>query len=106
MEKAVKNYPYLRLVYMPEFLQEKSNFTWFVCPDRLVISGEDKDVEEVLNYFSWVEDTPILKMSHRDAEIGKLAHNAYIAIKVSFTNEMENICQEHNSDPENVMSVI
>ena len=45
-------------------------------------------------------------MSHIDAEIGKLGHNAYIATKVSFTEEMEQISREHSADPHHVMSVI
>jgi len=45
-------------------------------------------------------------MDHRSAEIGKLAHNVYIATKFSFTNEIENICSEVGGNPEKVMSVI
>lgn len=106
MEYAKSVYPALRLVYMPEFLREKSSFTWFVNPDRLVISGDKADVEETLTYFHWVESAEILKLDHISAEVGKLAHNAYIATKVSFTNEIERICKEHGAEPEHVMSVI
>jgi UDPglucose 6-dehydrogenase len=106
MDNATNTYPSLRIVYMPEFLREKSNFTWFVNPDRLVISGEENDVQEALSYFHWVENAKILVMDHRSAEIGKLAHNAYIATKVSFTNEIERICEELGADPEHVMSTI
>ena len=45
-------------------------------------------------------------MDHRSAEVAKLAHNGFIATKVSFTNEIENICEELNADPVSVMSVI
>lgn len=106
MGRASKAYPQLRLVYMPEFLRERSNFQWFVNPDRLVISGSEKDCEEALSCFSWVEDAEVLIMDHCSAEIAKLAHNAFIATKVSFTNEIENICEKHGGDPEKVMSVI
>lgn len=107
MSESQKQYPELRLVYMPEFLREKSNFTWFVNPDRIVVSGPPEYVEETLSYFEWVEkDVPILRMNHREAEIAKLAHNGFIAVKVSFTNEIEQICEENQSDPEKVMSVI
>ena len=106
MEEATAKYPELRLVYMPEFLREKSNFTWFMDPDRLVLSGSSNDIEEVLSYFSWVKNVPILKMDYRSAEIAKLAHNAYIATKVSFTNQMEIICNEKSANAFDVMSVI
>ena len=106
MEYSIAKFPEIRMVYMPEFLREKSSFTWFVNPDRLVVSGNEKDIEEALSYFTWVEGIQILKMDHRSAEIGKLAHNAFIATKVSFTNEIETICGEKNGIPESVMSVI
>lgn len=107
MDEAAARYPELRLVYMPEFLRERSNFTWFVNPDRLVFSGSEEDIEEVLQYFAWVEEgVPLLRMTHREAELGKLAHNAFIAVKVSFTNEIEEISHEMNADPAHVMSVI
>lgn len=106
MEDAMAKFPELRMVYMPEFLREKSSFTWFVNPDRLVVSGKEKDVEDALSYFTWVKGAKILRMDHRSAEIGKLAHNAFIATKVSFTNEIETICYENNGTPESVMSVI
>jgi len=109
-DSAVRRFPRLRLVYMPEFLREKSNFTWFVNPDRIVISGQERDVDVVLELFTWMdgldETVPVLRMSHIDAEIGILAHNAYIATKVSFTEEMEKISREHGADPNQVMSVI
>jgi UDPglucose 6-dehydrogenase len=107
MDKALSEFPEFKMIYMPEFLREKSSFSWFVAPDRLVISGDSDDIEEVLRYFHWIdENVPILKMTHREAEIGKLAHNAFIAVKVSFTNEIETICRENDADPENVMRVI
>lgn len=106
MESAIAEFPELRIVYMPEFLREKSSYTWFVNPDRLVVSGNEKDMEEALSYFSWVDGATILKMDYRSAEIGKLAHNAFIATKVSFTNEIEMICDEKYGNPESVMSVI
>jgi len=107
MDCMVARYPALRLLYMPEFLRERSSFKWFTNPDRLVLSGNEDDVKEVLSYFSWVDlRVPVLHMNHISAEIGKLAHNAYIATKVSFTNEMEAICSEYGADAFDVMSTI
>jgi UDPglucose 6-dehydrogenase len=105
-ENAKLHFPNLRLIYMPEFLREKSPFTWFTCPDRLVLSGTEKDVSEVLSFFDWVENAETLIMDYKSAEIGKLAHNAFIATKISFTNEIESICDLFNSNPLDVMSVI
>lgn len=105
-ENAKTCFPNLRLVYMPEFLREKSPYTWFTSPDRLVLSGTEKDVSEVLSFFDWVENAKILIMDYKSAEIGKLAHNAFIATKISFINEIESICDIFNANPIDVMSVI
>ncbi|MCK9313771.1 MAG: hypothetical protein M0P20_06965 [Methanocorpusculum sp.] len=109
-DEAEASFPNLQIVYMPEFLREKSNFTWVVNPDRLVLSGTKYAIDHVLEAFEWVDglgDTvPILCMSHKEAEIGKLAHNARIAVLVSFTNEIELISHEYGADPNHVMSVI
>ena len=107
MDASEREHPALRLVYMPEFLREKDNLAWFVAPDRLVTSGSKGDVDEALGYFHWIDDSSErLIMSHREAEIGKLAHNAFISVKVSFTNEIEAICRENHVDAEKVMSII
>ncbi|KAA0008940.1 MAG: UDP-glucose/GDP-mannose dehydrogenase family protein [Thermoplasmata archaeon] len=107
MDEMQEKFPELRLVYMPEFLREKSAFQWFVNPDRIVIAGEKKNIEKVLEIFTWLEgDIPILVMDFKAAEIAKLAHNAFIAVKVSFTNEIEMICRKFNVNPEDVMRVI
>lgn len=106
MTQATITHPKLRLVYFPEFIRERSRLQWTVCPDRLVLAGDERNVRVVQDVFSWVEDAPTLRMSFSEAELGKLAHNAYIATKVSFTNEIERICQLYEADPEKVMQVV
>ena len=106
MEGIEEKNPSLKIVYMPEFLREKSSFVWFANPDRLAISGKHSEVSKVLEYFYWVEDAEIIILDHRSAEIGKLAHNAFIATKISFTNEIELITKQLGGDPLKVMSVI
>lgn len=106
MAETAGRFPRLRLVYSPEFLRERSRLLWSVCPDRLVLSGRQEDVKEVLQYFDWVEEAEILIMDHRSAEVAKLAHNAFIATKVSFTNEIEWTCQKLGADPVAVMNVV
>ena len=107
MDRLECNYANLKLVYMPEFLREKDAEEWFQYPDRLVASGMDQYVSGALELFSWVpENIPRLRMSHIEAEIAKLAHNAYIATKVTFTCEIERICEAENADPLRVMEVV
>jgi UDPglucose 6-dehydrogenase len=106
MDEAQKRFPSLRLVYAPEFLRERSRFQWSANPDRLVLSGSPKDLDAVVGLFDWMEEAVILRMSHVEAEIGKLAHNAYIATKVSFTNTIAAVASRYRADPSSVMSVV
>jgi len=106
MDHATQRYPHLRLVYCPEFMREKSKLQWTANPDRIVLAGDDDDVEAVKNILSWAEDAKIIVTNYRSAEIGKLAHNAFIATKVSFTNEIEEICSELGGNPSDVMNVV
>ena len=107
MDKMETEHPSLRLAYMPEFLREKDAVEWFADPDRIVISGEQEDMEIALSCFDWVPDSiPRLRMNHLEAELGKLAHNAYIATKVTFTCEIERIAKEFGVDPYPVMESV
>ena len=107
MDWLKESWPQLRLVYMPEFLRERDAVEWFADPDRLVISGEDRNVEISLRCFEWVhEGIPRIRMSHMEAELGKLAHNAYIATKVTFTCEVERLSIDHGADPLKVMETV
>ena len=97
----------LRLVYMPEFLRESSALEWFLSPDRIVAAGPAPDVAAALSLFEWVDDSvPRLVMSFEEAELGKLAHNAYIATKVTFTCEIERICGDLDVEARPVMEVV
>jgi UDPglucose 6-dehydrogenase len=106
MESARAAFPGLRLVYSPEFLREKSRLQWSACPDRIVISGDERDVEVVEQVCRYAEDAKMIITDDRSAEVGKLAHNAFIACKVSFTNEMERISEKLGANPASVMGII
>ena len=95
------------MVYMPEFLREKDAIEWFQNPDRLVAGGSPEDIDEALSCFDWVPDSvPRLVMTFLEAEIGKLAHNAFIATKVTFTCEVERLCRTFDANPNTVMQVV
>lgn len=97
----------IHLVYMPEFLRERNSYTWCASPDRLIVAGDDADVQEVLKFFEWVDASIVpQRMSYLEAEFGKVVHNAYIATKVSFTNSIEMASKAGGMDPDKVMSVL
>jgi UDPglucose 6-dehydrogenase len=88
----------LAYVSCPEFLKEGSAIADFLGPDRVVI-GDDGDwageaVEELYRPLS----APILRMDVRSAEMVKLASNAFLATKISFINEIANVCEYTGAD--------
>lgn len=107
MDALNEMHPSLRLAYAPEFLRENDALAWFEAPDRLVYSCNMQDEADFLECFSWIpSDVPRLRMSHLEAELGKLAHNAYIATKVTFTVEIERLAKTFGADPIPIMETV
>ena len=107
MDAINERYPQLRAAYAPEFLRENDALEWFQSPDRLVYSCATHDESALLEYFSWIgEEVPRIRMEHLEAELGKLAHNAYIATKVTFTVEIERLAHHFGVDPVPVMETV
>jgi len=90
----------------PEFLREGSAIRDFMNPDRIVIGYRDERacsvVEEV---FSGIKSV-LVKTDLRTAEMIKYANNAFLAMKVSFINEMANICELFDIDVKQVAYAI
>ena len=107
MDAINEMHPSLRVAYAPEFLREKNALEWFQAPDRLVYSCASQDEQMLLEYFSWIDESiPRIRMKHLEAELGKLAHNAYIAAKVTFTVEIERIADLFGVDSEPIMETV
>lgn len=105
MDSLQLDFPNLNLCYMPEYLREKDAIEWFQKPDRLIVSGVKENCDAVLTYFDWVDESvPRLFMSHIEAELSKLAHNAFIATKVTFTCEIERLSLLYGANPMSVMN--
>lgn len=98
----------LRIVYMPEFLHERTRLQDFVRPKVVVIAGEEKDVKFLMeNVFYWLEEKiPVFITDFMTAVIAKLAMNAFAATKISFANEIRRICSCYNVDPKLIMNIL
>ena len=77
----------------PEFLREGKEVKDFFEPDRIVIGCYDERSKEVLRELYKDFDCPILETSPSTAEMIKYASNAFLATKISFINEIGNICK-------------
>ena len=93
------------VVSNPEFLKEGAAVEDFMRPDRVIVGTDSDRAREVLNElyepFSRTRDK-LMFMGVRDAEMTKYAANAMLATKISFMNEMANLCERLDADVENV----
>ena len=90
----------LAYVANPEFLREGSAVHDFLNPDRVVIGGEPESVwaaDAVLELYEPL-GCPVVRTDVASAEMIKLASNAFLATKISFINEIANVCEEVGSD--------
>ena len=88
----------LSYVSCPEFLKEGSAIKDFLSPDRVVV-GDDGDWagDAVVELYAPLE-APLVRTDIASAEMVKLASNAFLATKISFINEIANVCEETGSD--------
>jgi UDPglucose 6-dehydrogenase len=80
----------------PEFLREGAAIADFMRPDRVVIGVESERSEQVLREIYqplYLRDTPIVSTSIETAELTKYAANAFLAVKISFINEIASVCE-------------
>jgi UDP-glucose 6-dehydrogenase len=82
----------------PEFLREGSAIADFMEPDRIVIGAfDERDGEEVAALYADLEAT-VVRTDPASAEMTKYASNAFLATKISFINEIANVCEEVGAD--------
>lgn len=98
--------PYrVSVVSNPEFLREGAAIGDFKRPDRIVIGAEDdfgRDVMREVYRPLFLNESPILFVSRRSAELIKYAANAFLATKITFINEMADLCEKVGADVQDV----
>lgn len=95
------------LVYSPEFLRDRSDVSDFFDPDRIVLAGPEEERATVRELMEPVGCETIIETDdYLTAEIGKEAHNAFFATKVSFANQIRAIAEARGADSEVVMDVV
>jgi len=93
------------VVSNPEFLKEGAAVEDFLRPDRVVIGADNADAAQIIAelYQPFVRNNrPILIMSLRAAEMTKYAANAYLATRISFINEIAELCERLEVDVDEV----
>lgn len=105
-EAVAKNYSgEFDIVSNPEFLREGFAVDDFMKPDRVVIGTRSEKARKILEelYKPYTrQGNPILFMDERSAEVTKYAANSFLAMKISFMNEMANLCELVGADVDSV----
>ena len=89
------------VVSNPEFLREGVAVEDFMKPERVVIGTESEKAKKIMNklYKPFVrQGNPIVFMDERSAELTKYAANSFLAMKISYMNEIANLCEKVGAD--------
>lgn len=93
------------VVSNPEFLREGAAIQDFKHPDRIVVGTEDERAKSVMNELYrplYLNAAPILVTGRRTAELIKYAANAFLATKITFINEIADLCEKVDADVQQV----
>lgn len=93
------------VVSNPEFLREGAAISDFKRPDRIVIGTQDPQAEAVMRDIYrplFLNEAPILVTGRRTAELIKYAANAFLATKITFINEIADLCEAVGADVQDV----
>nr|HIL75194.1 UDP-glucose/GDP-mannose dehydrogenase family protein [Rhodospirillales bacterium] len=93
------------VVSNPEFLREGSAINDFMRPDRVVLGTTSEKAQEVMRELYrplYLIDTPILFTARRTAELIKYAANTFLATKITFINEIADLCEQVGADVQDV----
>ena len=97
----LKNKKLVDVVFNPEFLKEGEAVRDFIYPDRVIIGTDSKKANKILKslYMPIIKKTNrYVNTSRRSAELIKYASNAFLATKISYINELANLCEKIGVD--------
>ena len=97
--------PNVAVVSNPEFLREGAAIQDFKHPDRIVVGTDDARAREVMTELYrplYLNRSPILFTDRRTAELIKYAANAFLATKITFINEIADLCEKVGADVQEV----
>lgn len=104
LEKRGVSYDF-DVVSNPEFLREGSAVHDFSHPDRVVIGAESKRAMEIMKQVYsvlYLNETPFVETNIETAEMIKYAANAFLAMKITFINEVANLCEKVGAEVQDV----
>jgi UDPglucose 6-dehydrogenase len=104
LDKRGKAIPF-DVVSNPEFLREGNAVYDFTHPDRVVIGSDSVKAREIMKEVYraiYLNETPYIETSAESAEMIKYASNAFLAVKITFINEIANLCEQVGANVQDV----
>jgi UDPglucose 6-dehydrogenase len=97
-ELAARGYAHIHYASNPEFLREGTAISDFMHADRIVVGSDEPGIAERVAGLYCGIDCPVLLTDVASAEMIKYASNAFLATKISFINEIANVCEATGAD--------
>lgn len=84
----------LQVISNPEFTREGTAVKDTLSPDRVVVGARDKSSYSMMRRIWWFVEAPFVETTNENAELIKYASNAFLATKISYINEIANLCEK------------
>lgn len=94
------------LASVPEFLREGTAVSDTLHPDRVVIGAKEDSVFETLAELHKPLNAPILRLTPESAQMAKYSANAYLAVRITFANQIADLCEKNGADIQEVLEAI
>lgn len=94
------------LASLPEFLREGSAVSDTLHPDRIVVGCLDDRAQAILAQLHEPLQAPVVFVSPESAQMGKYAANAYLATRITFINQIADLCEENGANVQEVIRII
>ncbi len=106
LKKIQKKNPSVNLIYFPENLRLGTALDCFLKPDRIIIGSDSKKILDQFENDFYSLDCPFIKIGLESAEMVKHSLNSYLAMMISYSSEMSDLCELFGADMSEVVTAL
>lgn len=106
-ERLQREFPAHRFLFNPEFLREASAIEDMMRPDRQIVGCTERSRDDADALMALLPPAPVMRVCHaREAEMAKYVANSFLAVKLSFSNEVFDLCERTAIDYDVVRDIV